>query len=305
VDVPKAPCPPAATGGGQCVGEAAGVDVGRRRGGTEDALTADVPLDACADHARDHAGHAGIVEPRRSGTTRRWLGALLSVTASLAVLAIAAVAVALTLVPTLVSGQAVTVLSASMTPALPPGSVLVDRPVATDSLRVGDVITYDTTDEVSGAPILITHRIVAIESGSAGPTFITQGDANEDPDTRPVNAAQIRGKVWYHVPYIGVARNFLLAQGAGLILGGAIALVAAVWFLIRLVRSDPKPAGSAAEPPRHGRHRARNSVLGTALAGLLVTGTHLVAHSPGTLAQFSDQQTVRVEISVGSTDPAR
>jgi hypothetical protein len=30
-----------------------------------------------------------------------------------------------------------------------------------------------------------------------------------------------------------------------------------------------------------------------------------VAQSPGTLAQFSDQQTVRVEISVGSTDPAQ
>ncbi len=121
------------------------------------------------------------------------------------------------------------------------------------------MITYATTDEVSGAPILITHRIVEVGSGSAGPTFITQGDANDAPDPRPVEAAQVRGKVWYHVPYIGVARNFLLAQGAGLILGGAVTLVAAVWFLSASCGRTRSRRGSAAEPPRHGRHRARNS----------------------------------------------
>ena len=228
--------------------------------------------------------------------------------ATLAVVAIAAVAVALTLVPALVHGHAVTVLSPSMTPELPPGSVLVDRPADADSLRVGDVITYATTDQVSGKPISVTHRIVEIEPGSGGPTFITQGDANNAPDDRPVEAAQIQGKVWYHVPYIGVARNFLLAQGAGLIIGGAVALVAALWFLVHLLGSDPKPqsgTGSGADPAGSGRHRIRNGAVGTALAGLLVTGTQLVAQPTGTFAHFSDQQSVRFEITFGTTDPVQ
>jgi hypothetical protein len=170
------------------------------------------------------------------------------------------------------------------------------------------VITYATTDEVSGTPILITHRIVAIESSSAGPTFITKGDANDAADDRPVEAAQIRGQVWYSVPYIGTARNFLLAQGAGLILGGGVGLVVAIWFLIRLMRSDPKPpqsgTASAADAPNPARHRAQNGTIGTGLAGLLVIGAHLVTQSPGTFAQFSDQQTVSFQITVGSATPA-
>jgi signal peptidase I len=253
---------------------------------------------AVAGSGESAADAPGVDGPGRSGRLRRGLGTLLSLMATLAVVSIAAVAVALTLVPALVGGSAVTVLSASMTPALPPGSVLVDKPVDAESLRVDDVITYATTDEGSGAPILVTHRIVAIESGSAGPTFITQGDANDAADARPVEADQIRGKVWYHVPYIGVARNFLLAQGAGLIIGGAVTLVAAVWFLIHLLRSDP-------EPPRAGRHRARSTAVGTAMAGLLLTGTHVVTEEQGTLAQFSDQQSLRFEITVESADPAR
>lgn len=265
------------------------------------------PATAGGGRSADDAAGVDVVEPRRSSTPRRYLARLVSVVASLAVVAIAAVAVALTLVPALVSGHAVTVLSPSMTPDLPAGSVLVDKPVAADSLRVGDVITYATTDQVSGAPILITHRIVEIGSGSGGPTFITKGDANNAADDRPVEAAQVRGKVWYHVPYIGVVRNFLLAQGAGLIIGGAVALVAAVWFLVHLMGSEPKPqnATGSADARRVGRHRARNGAVGTALAALLVTGTQLVAQPAGTLAHFSDQQGVGFEITVGSADPAQ
>jgi signal peptidase len=258
-----------------------------------------------ADRTSDQAGAAGS---RRPSAVRRWLGRLISLVATLAVVGIAAVAVALTVVPALVGGSALTVLSGSMVPEFSPGAMVVDKPAPASSLRVGDVITYATTDEASGTPILITHRIVAIESSSAGPAFITKGDAIDAADDRPVEAAQIRGQVWYSVPYIGTARNFLLAQGAGLILGGAVGLVAAVWFLIHLLRSDPKPpqsgAGPAANPPEPRRHRARNGAMLTALAGLLVTSTHLATQPPGTFAQFSDQQTVGFQITMGSATPA-
>ena len=288
MDVPT-PLPPPAVGGGQSACTASEIPAGPGTDGTSD--------------------HAGAADTRRPGTIRRWLGRLISLVTTLAVVGIAAVAVALTVVPALVGGHALTVLSASMVPEFSPGAIVVDKPAAAASLRVGDVITFATTDEASSAPILITHRIVAIESSSAGPTFITQGDANDAADDRPVEAAQIRGQVWYSVPYIGTARNFLLAQGSGLILGGAVSLVAAVWFLIHLMRSDRKPprngTGSAANLPRPGQHRARNSAMVTGLAGLLMTSTHLVAQPPGTFAQFSDQQTVHFEFTVGSADPAQ
>jgi signal peptidase len=260
---------------------------------------ADVPAEPPTD---------GASAPRRIGTVRRWVSRFISLMATLAVVGIAALALALTAVPAAVGGHALTVLSGSMVPEFSPGAMVVDKPVPASSLRVGDVITYASTDGVSGAPVLITHRIVKIDSGAAGRTFTTQGDANNMADGRAVEASQIRGKVWYSVPYIGTARNFLLAKGAGLILGGAAGLIAAVWFLLHLLRSEAAPsqnatAAGASEFPA-GRHRARDSALVTALVGLLVTGSHLATQPLGTYAEFSDQQTVQVEISVGSAAPA-
>jgi hypothetical protein len=75
------------------------------------------------------------------------------------------------------------------------------------------------------------------------------------------------------------------------------------------MRSGSKPAQNATEsgtePQQPGRHRARNSAVGTALAGVLVTSAHLVTHTPGTLSQFSDQQSVHFEITLGTADPAQ
>jgi hypothetical protein len=181
--------------------------------------------------------------------------------------------------------------------------MVVDRPVEAGALREGDVITYATTDEVSGEQILITHRIVEVRPG---PTFITQGDANEEPDTRPVEASQVRGEVWYSIPYVGSARNFLLAQGAGLIIAGAAGLVLAVWLLLYALRPDPAPAAEAepADSGEPGRHRARTGAGVAALVGLLATGSQFVPHQPGTFASFSDQQTVQFQVTVGTGSSA-
>jgi signal peptidase I len=260
--------------------------------------------DAAGDGVQaDAAG----TEPRRPSAIRRWLGRVVSLVATLAVVGIAALAAALAGVPAVVGGHTLTVLSGSMVPEFAPGAMVVDRPAPPSSLRVGDVITYATTDEVSGAPILITHRIVEIRSAAGSPTFITQGDANNSADDRPVEASQIRGKVWYSVPYIGTARNFLLARGAGMILGGAAGLIASVWFLLRLVRA-PEPrqnaAASAQSPARGGRHRARNATVVTALLGMLLIAGHPVTDRQATYAHFTDQQVLQFQIVGEGATPA-
>jgi signal peptidase len=251
---------------------------------------------------------AGGAEPRRPGTIRRWLQRVVSLVATLIVVSIAALAAALTGVPAVVGGHTLTVLSGSMVPEFAPGAMVVDKPAPASSLRVGDVITYATTDEVSGTPIFITHRIVEVRSDAGTPTFITRGDANNAADNRPVEASQVRGKVWYAVPYVGTARNFLLARGAGLILAGAVGLIASVWFLLRITRS-PKPlqnpAASAQSPARGGRHRARNATVATALLGMLLIAGHPVTDGSGTYAHFSDQQSVQFQIAGEGATPSR
>jgi signal peptidase len=123
---------------------------------------------------------------------------------SLAVLA----ALVLIILPRVTGSYTYTVLTSSMAPAYSPGTFLVVRPVPFNTLRVGDVITYQIA---SGRPDVITHRITAVSSTQQGDrTFITKGDNNSIEDAKPVLEVQIRGKLFYAVPHIG-----FLATAAG------------------------------------------------------------------------------------------
>jgi signal peptidase len=161
------------------------------------------------------------------------------------VAAIVALAVGLTLVPAVAGAHTLTVLSGSMVPRLPVGSVLVDKPVQTSSLHVGDIVTYGTKSDDPAFPnALVTHRVVAKKAGARGPVFTTKGDANNVADREPVQASQIRGKLWYDVPYVGTARNFLTTRAGLTMIGAAVVLVAAIWFLVRLFRRSEKDGES-------------------------------------------------------------
>lgn len=124
---------------------------------------------------------------------------------SLAVLA----ALVLIILPRMTGSYTYTVLTSSMSPAYSPGTFLVVRPVPFNTLRVGDVITYQIA---TGRPDVITHRITAVSSTQQGNrTFITKGDNNSIEDAKPVLEVQIRGKLFYAVPHIG----FLATATAG------------------------------------------------------------------------------------------
>lgn len=118
---------------------------------------------------------------------------------------IAIVAVVTVLVPRLGGATPYVVLTGSMEPSLPPGSVVVMRPVSMDSLAVGDVITYQVR---SGDPTVVTHRIVSVgRDGEGNVVLRTQGDANDRPDSDPVREVQLKGRLWYHVPWVGHVTN--------------------------------------------------------------------------------------------------
>lgn len=108
--------------------------------------------------------------------------------------------------PAVVGGTPLSVLTGSMRPDLPPGTLVVITPVPVEEIGVGDVITFQIE---SGRPEVATHRVVArsVDSASGEVRFTTQGDANNTPDPAPVGSAQILGRVWYAVPYLGWANQ--------------------------------------------------------------------------------------------------
>lgn len=134
----------------------------------------------------------------------RWIGH----SVSFIVLCVSALAaVVLILVPLATGSQTYSVLTSSMAPHYAPGTFLVVKPQNPATLQVGDVITYQLE---SGRPDVITHRIITVTAGQDGERmFITQGDNNAVADPEPVREIQVRGKLFYAVPYVGFAANAL------------------------------------------------------------------------------------------------
>lgn len=110
-----------------------------------------------------------------------------------------AIVLAAVVVPRLGGAVPYTVLTGSMTPTYPPGSLVVVRP--SDDIAVGDAVTYQLE---SGEPTVVTHRVVGISyDGDGERSYTLQGDANEQPDPEPVRPEQVRGEVWYSLPWVG------------------------------------------------------------------------------------------------------
>jgi len=108
--------------------------------------------------------------------------------------------IGLFLIPRLLGWQLQVVLSGSMGPELPPGSISFVQPVETQALKVGDLLVFDFPRDPSRQ---VTHRIVEIRGDGSALEFHTKGDANNAPDDYWVPAANVRGTVRGHIPYIG------------------------------------------------------------------------------------------------------
>jgi signal peptidase len=112
-------------------------------------------------------------------------------------------------VPAATSSTPYTILTSSMEPGLPPGTLVIVKPIDPVDVNIGTVITYQLD---SGEAAVVTHRVIEIQGPNlpgADPSFITKGDANSAPDAKPVMTVQLRGAVWYSVPLIGWVNNLV------------------------------------------------------------------------------------------------
>ncbi len=108
-------------------------------------------------------------------------------------------------VPAVAGATPLTVLTTSMEPTYPPGTLVIVKPIDSGDIRIGDPVTYQIE---SGKPDLVTHRVVAIAKTTAGGiSFTTRGDNNAVADPNPVTVEQIRGKVWYSIPWVGYVNS--------------------------------------------------------------------------------------------------
>lgn len=184
---------------------------------------------------------ASAVKPEPS----LWAYLRLSISAALLILVVA-LGIAVIVVPAMTKSVPLTVLTSSMEPGLPPGTLLVVRPVDPADIGIGDVVTYQI---VSGEPGVITHRVIAVTTSESGErTFTMQGDNNKQPDPDQVREVQVQGRVWYSLPWLGWVNNTVGGDMRAVLLpvvGGALLLYAA-WAILSSLFSRKKDARKAA-----------------------------------------------------------
>lgn len=161
----------------------------------------------------------------------RHIAPLIGRAATIVIAALALALVVVTLViPRVTGGASLTVLSGSMTPTYSVGSVVVVLPVEPAEVEEGDVITFyktPTSKSLTTHRVIETHRTV-VGNGEAALSFTTRGDANESNDREPIPAEAVRGRVWFHVPFIGHLRDAVATPlGLGTIVG--LAGIALLW----------------------------------------------------------------------------
>jgi len=148
-----------------------------------------------ASGAPETASEPGLPRGRSGGLgpALRWIG--------IAIVGVLVVCLlALTVGPVLLPYKVLTVLSGSMVPTIGVGSVVLDVPIEAGDVRRGDIITFTRPDRTSE---LVTHRVIAIESGPAGRFFITRGDANNVQDSWRVPAIGKGYLYKFNIPLLG------------------------------------------------------------------------------------------------------
>jgi len=153
-------------------------------------------------------------------------------------------------VPALFGVEFRAVLSGSMTPEIPVGSLVVVVPTEAENIQIGDDITF-----VNASEMVVTHRVIDINRETN--EFITRGIAN-DPSAidAPKKYENVIGVVKLHIPFIGriftwfsAARNKIITA-TGIIAAFILSTILDIWTKGRkneIPEGNEKPEKSSTE----------------------------------------------------------
>lgn len=150
---------------------------------------------------------------------------------------------AVLILPVLLGCKSMAVISGSMEPEIPVGSIVIVKEVEPEELEPGDVISYTLTGST-----MVTHRILAIDEEKQ--TVTTKGDANEAEDGNPVSYDRIVGREIFHVPYLGYLSMYIKTPLG--IAGGCVVLM--ILIILNFLPSALEPE----EKKRQEKKRQEN-----------------------------------------------
>ncbi|MBN2113923.1 MAG: signal peptidase I, partial [Acidimicrobiia bacterium] len=144
------------------------------------------------------------------------------------------------------------VMSGSMEPAIPTGSLLLVRRIPAAEMAVGEVVSFRHPDDPGR---LLTHRVQSVSVEGDRVMVETRGDANTGAEKWAVSGSGTVGRAVWHLPLLGYLVVPIQGVAARILLLVAPALALAVLLLIDIWRPGvgrpgrrpaPLPAGGGA-----------------------------------------------------------
>jgi signal peptidase I len=117
-----------------------------------------------------------------------------------------------------------------MQPTLNDGDLVCLIRTDPDTIQPGDIIAF----EVPGLDIGVCHRVIGILRTQEGPSFITQGDGNLEPDDWIVYPQDVEGKVLANVSYLLPLFSFLEILSRLIVIELVLALSLSVFLIPRI-----------------------------------------------------------------------
>lgn len=204
------------------------------------------------------------------------------------------------------------VVSGSMSPKIPTGSLAFTKKAV--DLDVGSIIAFRSPID---SKQVVLHRIVAVDSGHGTTVYSTRGDANPTKDAWLVTPDQIKGEYIVSVPYVGYVIGWTKSPIGFIAVIGIPALIL-IALQVRKIRQGineevekrTKKAlrGQTSEPAmiESSTIDSRGKILSIGLATILGVSLLGITVRPA-LAYFTDQAKVSglsIELIVDNPQPS-
>ena len=131
-----------------------------------------------------------------------------------------------------------TIISPSMVPNINVYDVVVNTKVSKPTdIKVGDIITFNSTDFTVGKAITVTHRVTEVLVDSKGNySYTTKGDNNAMKDPNPTLYSNVIGKVAFKLPQLGRVQFFVASKSGWLLIVVIPALYIIIKDVLKLVK---------------------------------------------------------------------
>jgi signal peptidase I len=123
--------------------------------------------------------------------------------------------------------KVLSIVSSSMSPSCPLGSLVLSVRQPAAAYQVGDVVTFRAPTKRGQ---VVTHRILGFAHAGRLTTVRTKGDANPNGDPWQVPVAALWGKSLICIPALGVG-GLLLSTYAGFLCVALVSTALLVWML--------------------------------------------------------------------------